>query len=156
MREKTFLSPSVCLAFLSCLAHFPPADTYESRGDAKDVSCGTLEFLSKYKIQWVCVNSEMLCATQSSCCLSLARHWNGVDSKTIRKSYVGSLYKRTPSLNERSGLIGKWRYIIWNCERTLKIMTTHESPRRCFRASWVLAFIGSHSRLLPLKNGLFL
>ena len=50
MREKTFLSPSVCLAFLRCLAHFPPADTYESRGDVKDVSCGTLEFLFKYKI----------------------------------------------------------------------------------------------------------
>ena len=25
--------------FFRCLAHFPPADTYESRGDAADVSC---------------------------------------------------------------------------------------------------------------------
>lgn len=33
--------------FFRCLAHFPPADTYESRGDAADVSCvlSTFQFL---------------------------------------------------------------------------------------------------------------
>lgn len=39
---------------LRCLAHFPPADTYESRGNAADVSCVMLaeKFLSRLNERW--------------------------------------------------------------------------------------------------------
>ena len=43
------LIPFSCL--LRCLSHFPPADTYESRANAADVSCFALQ------IQLVCVKT---------------------------------------------------------------------------------------------------
>ena len=48
-----------CLSFLlRCLAHFPPADTYESRGDAADVSRGLFAVCFDFELHRACVKTD--------------------------------------------------------------------------------------------------